>query len=158
MKYFAAKFALRRAQKRLWEVAERNMEQLVTSVLDTLLLDPRRKLRGQRLAEWEAFAREMAEVSSRFYRNLVYETPGFMDFFRQSTPIDLIEGLRLGWRPSRRSGAGGLNELRAIPWVFAWTQSRHFIPAWYGLGLALEKFARDHAPWELQLLREMYRD
>jgi phosphoenolpyruvate carboxylase len=140
------------------EIAERNMEQLVTSVLDTLLLDPRRKPREQRLAEWETNAQEMAESSSRFYRNLVYETPGFMEFFRQATPIDLIEGLRLGSRPSRRSKAAGLDELRAIPWVFAWTQSRHFIPAWYGLGFALEKFERDHAPSGLQYLREMYRD
>ena len=75
-----------------------------------------------------------------------------------STPIDLIEGLRLGSRPSRRSKAGDLDELRAIPWVFAWTQSRHFIPAWYGLGHALEKFTADHAPHGLEVLREMYRD
>jgi phosphoenolpyruvate carboxylase len=138
------------------EIAERNMEQLVTSVLDALLLDPRRKPREHRLVEWEGFAREMAEASSSFYRNLVYETPGFMDFFRQATPIDLIEGLRLGSRPSRRSVASSLGELRAIPWVFAWTQSRHFIPAWYGLGFALERFAGDHPPSGLHLLREMY--
>jgi phosphoenolpyruvate carboxylase len=215
--YFAANFALRRAQKRLWEIAarhgvrlglfhgkggtigrgggqshrsvqaqpyaapggririteqgevislkyanleiaERNLEQLVSSVLDTLLLDPRRKPREDRLAEWETYAQEMADASSRFYRDLVYETPGFADFFRQATPIDLIEGLRLGSRPSRRSGSRDLSELRAIPWVFAWTQSRHFIPAWYGAGFALEKFESDHSSSGIQLLREMYRD
>ncbi len=140
------------------EIAERNLEQLVSSVLDTLLLDPRRKPREHRLPEWEAYAQEMADASSRFYRELVYETPGFMEYFRQATPIDLIEGLRLGSRPSRRSRAGDLSGLRAIPWVFAWTQSRHFIPAWYGLGYALEKFAGDHPPSGWQILREMYRD
>jgi phosphoenolpyruvate carboxylase len=139
------------------EIAERNMEQLVTSVLDTLLLDPRRKLHETRLEEWEEFARELAESSSRFYRELVYETPGFVEFFRQATPIDLIEGLRLGSRPSRRSRAEDLSELRAIPWVFAWTQSRHFIPAWYGLGYALEKFVAARGEHGLALLREMYR-
>ncbi len=138
------------------EIAERNMEQLVTSVLDALLLDPRRKPPERRLAEWESYASEMAESSSRFYRELVYETPGFMEFFRQATPIDLIEGLRLGSRPSRRSRGGDLRELRAIPWVFAWTQSRHFIPAWYGLGFALEAFASQRDPG-MELLREMYR-
>jgi phosphoenolpyruvate carboxylase len=140
------------------EIAERNMEQLVASVLDTHLLDPKRKPRQERLPAWEEFAREMAESSSKYYRNLVYETPGFVEFFRQATPIDLIEGLRLGSRPSRRSKAGNLDELRAIPWVFAWTQSRHFIPAWYGLGHALEKFTADRAPQGLEVLREMYRD
>ena len=140
------------------EIAERNLEQLVSSVLDTLLLDPRRKPREHRLPEWEAYAQEMADASSRFYRELVYETPGFMDYFRQATPIDLIEGLRLGSRPSRRSRAGDLSELRAIPWVFAWTQSRHFIPAWYGLGYALELFAGGHPPSGWQLLKEMYRE
>jgi phosphoenolpyruvate carboxylase len=139
------------------EIAERNMEQLVTSVLDALLLDPRRKPQEHRLAEWEAHASAMAETSSRFYRQLVYGTAGFAEFFRQATPIDLIEGLSLGSRPSRRSHGGDLRELRAIPWVFAWTQSRHFIPAWYGLGFALERFAaqRDNG---MELLREMYRD
>ncbi|MGE5327641.1 MAG: phosphoenolpyruvate carboxylase [Deltaproteobacteria bacterium] len=137
------------------EIAERNMEQLVTSVLDALLLDPRRKPQEPRLAEWEAFASEMAETSSRHYRQLVYETPGFMDFFRQATPIDLIEGLSLGSRPSRRSSGRDLRELRAIPWVFAWTQSRHFIPAWYGMGYALETFAAEREDGR-DLLREMY--
>ena len=215
--YFAANFALRRAQKRLWdvaarhgvrlglfhgkggtigrgggqshrsvhaqpyaapggririteqgevislkyanlEIAERNLEQLVSSVLDTILLDPRRKQHRTHLAEWETYAREMADSSSRFYRDLVYETPGFVEYFRQATPIDLIEGLRLGSRPSRRSGGQNLNELRAIPWVFAWTQSRHFIPAWFGVGFALAKFVSDHPPSGMQLLKEMYRD
>jgi phosphoenolpyruvate carboxylase len=138
------------------EIAERNMEQLVTSVLDALLLDPRRKPHERRMADWEGFARAMAETSSRFYRELVYGTPGFMEFFRQATPIDLIEGLSLGSRPSRRSRGGDLRELRAIPWVFAWTQSRHFIPAWYGLGFALETFA-EKGERGMELLREMYR-
>ena len=71
----------------------------------------------------------------------------FTEYFRQATPIDLIEQLRLGSRPSRRSsknGAHDIHDLRAIPWVFAWTQSRHFLPSWYGLGHAFENFAAAH--------------
>ncbi len=79
-----------------------------------------------------------------------------MEYFRQATPIDLIEQIRLGSRPSRRWGASDLRDLRAIPWVFAWTQSRHLLPAWFGLGHALEKFQRDHAPHGLDILRSMH--
>ncbi len=138
------------------EIAERNIEQLVTSVLDAHLLRPRQALRTADVARWESYAREMAETSSAFYRRLVYETPGFVEFFRQATPIDLIECVRLGSRPSRRSGQTGLRDLRAIPWVFAWTQSRHLLPAWYGLGHAFEQFINAHAPQGLASLIEMY--
>ena len=140
------------------EIAERNMEQLVTSVLDTHLLAPKHTPHENQFASWEAHAQEIASASCDFYRNLVYETPGFVEFFRQATPIDLIENLRLGSRPSRRSNTRDLSQLRAIPWMFAWTQSRHFIPAWYGLGYGLEKFLAGHLPDGLDLLREMYRD
>lgn len=140
-------------------IAERNLEQLVSSVVDAHLLHPKRVARD-RVARWESYAEECAESSRDFYRTLVYETPEFPEYFYQATPIDLIEQLRLGSRPSRRpqSGlhSGDVRELRAIPWVFAWTQSRHFLPSWYGLGYALEKFVRDHAPRGLEALREMY--
>jgi len=139
------------------EIAERNMEQLVTSVLDTLLLAPKHTPNQKQTSAWEEHAQEIASASRGFYRNLVYETPGFIEFFRQATPIDLIESLRLGSRPSRRSNTRDINQLRAIPWVFAWTQSRHFIPAWYGLGHGLEKFLAGHAPDGLDVLRKMYR-
>jgi phosphoenolpyruvate carboxylase len=136
-------------------IAERNLEQLVTSVLDAHLLHSRRVEAGK-VPEWEGYATELAESSRDFYRKLVYETPEFVDYFRQATPIDLIEQIRLGSRPSRRWGASDLRDLRAIPWVFAWTQSRHLLPAWFGLGRALEKFQRDHAPNGLDFLRSMH--
>ena len=139
------------------EIAKRNMEQLVTSVLDTLLPAPKHTPDQTQTEAWEEHAQEIALASCEFYRNLVYETPGFIDFFRQATPIDLIESLRLGSRPSRRSNTRDVSELRAIPWVFAWTQSRHFIPAWYGLGHGLDKFLCSHAPDGLEVLRQMYR-
>ncbi len=136
-------------------IAERNLEQLVTAVLHAHLLHFRR-VKAEQLPEWEKHAQELAASSRTFYRQLVYETPGFVSYFRQATPMDLIERIRLGSRPSRRFHTDNLHDLRAIPWVFAWTQSRHLLPAWYGLGFALEKFIVDHAPNGLDLLRRMY--
>jgi phosphoenolpyruvate carboxylase len=136
-------------------IAERNLEQLVTSVLDAHLLHSRR-VEAARVPEWEGYATELAASSRDFYRKLVYETPEFVDYFRQATPIDLIEQIRLGSRPSRRWGASDLRDLRAIPWVFAWTQSRHLLPAWFGLGHAVERFQCDHAPHGIDFLRSMH--
>jgi phosphoenolpyruvate carboxylase len=138
-------------------IAQRNLEQLASSVLDAHLLAHHRAPR-ERVDEWEAYADELATASRGFYRRLVYETPEFPRYFEQATPIDLISELRLGSRPSRRSTGAirDLENLRAIPWVFAWTQSRHFLPSWYGLGFALDEFTRRHAPRGLELLREMF--
>lgn len=138
------------------DIALRNIEQLVTSVLDSHLLQQRQAHPAQ-LSDWEHYAEELAKTSREFYRNLVYETPEFLRYFRQATPIDLIERIRLGSRPSRRSRKQDLAELRAIPWVFAWTQSRHFLPAWYGLGYSIERFIADHEPDGLEQLKQMYR-
>ena len=137
-------------------IAERNLEQLVTAVMHAHLLHFR-GFEAEQIPKWEKYAQELAASSRAFYRELVYETPGFVTYFRQATPIDLIERIRLGSRPSRRFQTGNLGDLRAIPWVFAWTQSRHLLPAWYGLGYALEKFIADHGDSGLQVLRRMYK-
>jgi phosphoenolpyruvate carboxylase len=96
----------------------------------------------------------MAERSEEAYRDLVQRDDDFAAFFSAVTPIDEISRLRLGSRPPKRSQEGGIESLRAIPWVFSWTQSRIVLPAWYGLGTALED-AREHAG--LEVLREMER-
>ncbi|MDE3181267.1 MAG: phosphoenolpyruvate carboxylase [Acidobacteriota bacterium] len=137
-------------------IARRNLEQIASSVLDANLLH-RRCVPASTLSEWEGYAKELAESSRAFYRNLVYETPEFAQYFFQATPIDLIDQLRLGSRPSRRFRSREIENLRAIPWVFAWTQSRHFLPSWYGAGFAFDEFIRLHAPHGLELLRKMYR-
>ena len=93
---------------------------------------------------WRTILEEIAEDSRRAYRGLVYETPGFEEYFRRATPIDVIERLILGSRPPSRKRGGGIADLRAIPWVFAWTQSRHLLPGWYGLGTGLEMAVRRH--------------
>ena len=81
---------------------------------------------------------DLMESSRQAYRQLL-EADGFIDFFREATPIDVIESSRIGSRPSRRSGQRSLSDLRAIPWVFAWSQSRFFLSSWYGLGTALSQ-------------------
>ncbi len=126
-------------------IAQRNLEQLTSAVIAANCLPP-----PATDPTWVAAMEKMARHSFDCYQELVYRTPEFLPYFRQATPIDLIEHLTIGSRPSRRSGEGDVRQLRAIPWVFAWTQSRHLLSAWYGLGHALQKFG-DRAK-----LREMY--
>jgi phosphoenolpyruvate carboxylase len=137
------------------EIAERNLEQLASAVIAATLLPPPDALHGDRLPGWRAAAARLARDSFEFYQALVYGTPGFTDYFRQATPIDVIERLRLGSRPSRREPARSLSTLRAIPWVFSWTQSRHLLSAWYGIGFALERFVAEDARHRA-ILRDMY--
>jgi len=134
-------------------IAQRNLEQLTTAVIAVNCLPSQTD--EARLPQWERWMDQLARDSFEFYQQLIYRTPEFQDYFWQATPIDLIEHLRIGSRPSRRRQTEDLRQLRAIPWVFAWTQSRHMISAWYGVGHALEKFAaaNEHG---LQHLREMY--
>ena len=90
----------------------------------------------------------MGEVSTQKYRALVYGDPDFTTFFYQATPIDAISRLQLGSRPAKRSSTNDISQLRAIPWVFSWTQCRIILPGWYGLGTALqtaiEEFGLEH--------------
>lgn len=92
----------------------------------------------------------ISEKSYQTYRHLVYETQGFIDYFKQATPIDFIQQLNLGSRPSKRKDTQKVEDLRAIPWVFAWTQNRSIIPAWYGLGSGLQAIK------DKNLLRQCY--
>ena len=94
----------------------------------------------------------MAERSERAYRELVHGDPDFVEFFTAVTPLDEVSRLQLGSRPAKRRAEGGIESLRAIPWVFSWTQSRIVLPAWYGLGVALED-ARE--TFGIEVLREL---
>ena len=136
-------------------IAQRNLEQLTSAVIAVQCLPTSEPVSAQ-LAGWEADMDQLARLSFDFYQQLVYRTPEFAEYFWQATPIDLIEHLRLGSRPSRRQQTADVRQLRAIPWVFAWTQSRHLVSAWYGVGHALDEFARSR-PDGLERLREMYR-
>lgn len=134
-------------------IAQRNLEQLTSAVIAVQCL-PETEI--EELPQWEAHAGRLAKLSLIHYQKLVYETPEFLEYFLQATPIDLIEHLRLGSRPSRRASTADIRQLRAIPWVFSWTQSRHLISAWYGVGSALQAFQAE-TPQGLDLLRKMYR-
>ena len=115
-------------------IALRTIEQLTGSVsLATAMPEHR----GTDLPEWHDMMKVIAETSRQRYRELVYDTPGFVDYFRNATPIDLIERMRIGSRPSSRRSNAGIENLRAIPWVFSWAQSRHMFPGWFGLGSGL---------------------
>lgn len=92
---------------------------------------------------------------------MVYEDPAFLDYFREATPIEAISELRLGSRPARRTASARVEDLRAIPWVFSWTQNRHGLPGWFGFGSAVGEFvskARHGADDAWTTLGAMYRD
>jgi len=132
------------------EIARRHLEQVSWA---TLVAASTR--RGEPRPEWTALAGRMASRSWAVYRDLV-DQPGFIAYFSRTTPIDDIENLPIASRPSRRRGERSLEDLRAIPWVFAWTQSRCMIPAWYGLGTALAEVKyEDRRAW--QTIVDMYR-
>lgn len=132
------------------EIAHRHLEQLVWSSLLAAgcTADPTP-------TEWETLTDRLAEQSFTAYRNLV-EQAGFVDFFRRATPLSEIEQLPIGSRPSRRKPGGGLDDLRAIPWVFSWTQARCLLPAWYGMGTAFSELTDNSE--SLQTLRKMYQE
>ncbi len=135
-------------------IAQRNLEQLTSAVIAVQCL-PTPEPVAAKLSRWEANMDRLARLSFECYQQLVYQTPEFVEYFWQATPIDLIEHLRLGSRPTRRQATTDLRQLRAIPWVFAWTQSRHLLSAWYGVGHALHEFERQE-PGGLAILRDMY--
>lgn len=108
-----------------------------------------------RMAIFTGALAAMAEWSATAYRDLVYNDPEFVAFFQQATPIDEIARLKLGSRPARRTASTRIEDLRAIPWVFSWTQARILLPGWYGLGTAL---ARGRDTYGLELLQEMERE
>jgi phosphoenolpyruvate carboxylase len=132
------------------EIARRHLEQVTWA---TLVASSVRRSEPKR--EWTEIAASMAERSWAVYRDLV-DQPGFIDYFSQTTPIDDIENLPIASRPSRRRGERTLDDLRAIPWVFAWTQSRCILPAWYGLGTALAEVKYEHRR-DWQAVCDMYR-
>ncbi|HZX72334.1 MAG TPA: phosphoenolpyruvate carboxylase [Rhodanobacter sp.] len=120
-------------------LALRNLEQTVSAVLRASLRPREDDPREQR---WRTQMDALSANSRATYRAFV-EHPHFVDYFRSATPIDVIERMTLGSRPASRRSMRGVQDLRAIPWVFAWTQCRSILPGWYGLGSALEQGVRE---------------
>jgi phosphoenolpyruvate carboxylase len=115
-----------------------NLEWIVAGALRNRLL-PGSIQGGEGLEE---LLPELTRTSATAYRQLLH-TPGFLEFYRQVTPIDVIECSKIGSRPSRRTAEPSLEALRAIPWVFSWTQARFYLPGWYGVGSALETLRKE---------------
>lgn len=129
------------------ELAERSLEQTLSAVL--LASNVARPAAPE---DWRADLDRLARRSRETYRALVYDDPGFARFFFQVTPIDALADLNIGSRPPSRGGDGSIESLRAIPWVFAWTQNRILLPSWYGAGTALAegdfaRYAAMHERW-----------
>jgi phosphoenolpyruvate carboxylase len=136
-------------------LARRHLEQLVHAVLVASAKRP--MATPSRGGAWEAAMNELSPLAERSYRGLVHESPELVGYLQAATPLEEIGRLNIGSRPTRRSLAAGLADLRAIPWVFAWTQSRVVLPGWYGLGSATSAWAgADEARWAL--LGTMYRE
>lgn len=133
------------------DLAQRNLEALLAATLEATLC-PQPGCETD-----EGVFGELSEHAYRAYRALV-ETPGFMQFFLEATPITAIARLNIGSRPASRKNLGSIADLRAIPWVFSWSQSRVMLPGWYGVGAAVAAFMAAHGEAGLARLRRLYQD
>jgi phosphoenolpyruvate carboxylase len=138
------------------EIGRRNLETLVAATLEATLLQPTKTAPKEFMLAAEA----LSQASMKAYRALVYETPGFTEYFFGSTPISEIAQLNIGSRPASRKATQRIEDLRAIPWTFSWGQCRLTLPGWYGFGSAVHAYLdtdADAAKERLALLRKMYR-
>jgi phosphoenolpyruvate carboxylase len=136
-------------------LGRRNLETLVAAALEGSMLDNERL--GNRAERYFAALEELSQYACAAYRALVYDTPGFVDYFRATTPIAEIASLNLGSRPASRTASNRIEDLRAIPWVFSWGQCRLMLPGWYGFGSAIEAWRSAHPDGPARrLLSEMY--
>ncbi len=121
-------------------LAERNLELMIAASLEALSRPSDVEDLDQ---ESEAALEKMSHDAFEFYRENIAENEAVLTYFEQATPVNELEDMRIGSRPTRRGARRGLGDLRAIPWVFGWMQSRHVLPAWFGVGFALERFAKE---------------
>jgi phosphoenolpyruvate carboxylase len=140
------------------EIGRRNLETLVAATLEATLLTPTKAAPSS----FVETAQVLSDLSMRAYRSLVYDTPGFSDYFFAATPLREIAGLNIGSRPASRKATQRIEDLRAIPWGFSWGQCRATLPGWYGFGSAIEQFLGEKGSNPKQdvrkLLQKMYRD
>ena len=138
-------------------LAERNLELMIAASLDALARpnarDPEGHFTGVLKPKWEAALNELSDIAFAYYRRHILDDPGVVKYFEQSTPVGELENAKIGSRPARRNSSPKLSDLRAIPWVFGWTQSRLLVPAWFGVGYAIEQYMA--RPGALELLQTM---
>lgn len=137
-------------------VAHRNLEQVIHAMLLARLSPSVLESRASLEPDWESTMATLSQAAFRAYRALIYETPELRSYYQQATPIEHISRMNVGSRPASRKGGDRVEDLRAIPWVFAWTQSRHNLPGWYGVGSALQAFIGANEG-NLERLRGMYK-
>jgi phosphoenolpyruvate carboxylase len=147
-------------------LAERNLELMIAASLDAIARPDMKvaktqdaHLTGAILPEWEAALDELSESSFAFYKKHIIDNPEVFTYFEQATPVAELEHARIGSRPAKRADGSAtkqrsMADLRAIPWVFGWMQSRHVVPAYFGVGYALEAFISEN-PKGLALLQQM---
>jgi phosphoenolpyruvate carboxylase len=136
-------------------LAEWNLELMIAASLEAVTLGSRPAPDAH--AQWAAAMDQMSAASFTFYRQHIADNTDTLIYFEQATPVNEMEHAQIGSRPARRSSSRNLDDLRAIPWVFGWMQSRHAVPAWFGVGHALEGFLTA-SPQNDQLLKSMLRD
>jgi len=139
------------------EIGRRNLETLVAATIESTLLD--HDAIHSHTPQYYQIMEKLSANAYAAYRNLVYETPNFTQFFQESTPIREIAGLHIGSRPTSRKPSNKIEDLRTIPWVFSWSLNRTMIPGWYGFGTAVENFIQQVGNTQdaLAQLQEMYR-
>ena len=137
------------------EIAYRNLEQIVHAALTASA--PPAPTDTAMQEDWAQAMEALSETAFRAYRALVYGDPDFVRFFQEATPIGELSQLNIGSRPPKRTASDRIEDLRAIPWVFSWMQSRYTLPGWYGLGIALSEYA-GQSPEHLTRLQTMYRE
>jgi phosphoenolpyruvate carboxylase len=135
-------------------IAYRSLQQATSACIEGALLarNPYTDVREQ---EWEEIMSSISVNAMNKYQDLIFRDPDFLEFFKESTPLSEISELNIGSRPSKRKGSDRFEDLRAIPWVFSWTQSRYLLPAWYAAGTGLQSFYNNDSA-RLQTLRTMY--
>ena len=138
------------------EIGRRNLETLIAATMEATLLHPHGA--DSAMPEYHRIMEELSLDAFAAYRELVYETPGFTEFFFAATPIHEIAELNIGSRPSSRKPSGRIEDLRAIPWVFSWGLNRMLIPGWLGFGSAVKKFIEREGEAGLSQLQAMYKD
>ncbi|WP_270168088.1 phosphoenolpyruvate carboxylase [Paenibacillus sp. SYP-B4298] len=138
-------------------IAYRSLEQATWALITSARLAkfPSQQLEDGTKEQWEQIAKSISETAQDKYQDLIFRDPDFLTFFRESTPLAEIGELNIGSRPSKRKNSDRFEDLRAIPWVFAWTQSRYLLPAWYAAGTALQQYV-DGKDENLNTLKQMY--
>jgi phosphoenolpyruvate carboxylase len=140
------------------EIGRRNLEILIAATMEATLLHQHGDHHDSPMPEYLRIAEALSLDAFAAYRKLVYETPGFTDYFFAATPIREIAELNIGSRPSSRKASDRIEDLRAIPWVFSWSLSRVLLPGWYGFGSAIQQFIEREGDAGLQQLQAMYRN